>query len=228
MPRAPRQGRLAPQHARVPAQRHSPTHVHVLAHVQQAIHELGRELLSLSLWPSPSLVCSVLLDRRSPIAKSGALSLRAPMYARERTSLHIYAPYSRSRSFAVDFYFRLDFPGPEAPRPPFYDLPHHFASHSIPEDELTSNPIESVLLCSIDVASTLFGYLKPFISSGDSRRRFMGRPKRLSRFGRLWSDVFVESSIDALFESYRSRCYRTTDIDEFRRNSKVRRAHVIF
>lgn len=49
VPRAPRQGRLAPQHARVPAQRHSPTHVHVLAHVQQAIHELGRELLSLSL-----------------------------------------------------------------------------------------------------------------------------------------------------------------------------------
>ena len=122
MPRAPRQGRLAPQHARVPAQRHSPTHLHVLAHVQQAIHELGRELLSLSLWPSPSLVCSVLLDRRSPIAKSGALSLRAPMYARERTSLHIYASCSRSRSFAVDFYFRLDFPGPEVPhsllRPP--------------------------------------------------------------------------------------------------------------
>ena len=56
----------------------------------------------------------------------------------------------------------------------------------------------------------------------------MGRPKRLSRFGRLWSDVFVESSIDALFESYRSRCYRTTDIDEFRRDSKVQKVHVIF
>lgn len=54
VPRAPRQGRLAPQHARVPAQRHSPTHVHVLAHVQQAIHELGRELLSLSLSSLPS------------------------------------------------------------------------------------------------------------------------------------------------------------------------------
>lgn len=73
VPRAPRQGRLAPQHARVPAQRHSPTHVHVLAHVQQAIHELGRELLSLSLSllfalflppPLPSL------DRRSPIPES--------------------------------------------------------------------------------------------------------------------------------------------------------------
>lgn len=228
MPRAPRQGRLAPQHARVPAQRHSPTHVHVLAHVQQAIHELGRELLSLSLWPSPSLVCSVLLDRRSPIAKSGALSLRAPMYARERapacTSMHRVRVRVRSRStFIFDSIFLA-----LRPHAPFYDLPDHFASHSIPEDELTSSPIESVLLYSTDVASTLCGYLKPFISSGDSKRRFMGRPKRSSRFGRLWSDVFVESSIDALFESYRSRCYRTADIDEFRRNSKVRRVHVMF
>lgn len=72
VPRAPRQGRLAPQHARVPAQRHSPTHVHVLAHVQQAIHELGRELLSLSLSPLCPLSSSSLpsLDRRSPIPES--------------------------------------------------------------------------------------------------------------------------------------------------------------
>ena len=64
VPRAPRQGRLAPQHARVPAQRHSPTHVHVLAHVQQAIHELGRELPSLSL--SLSLLAFEFVTRALP------------------------------------------------------------------------------------------------------------------------------------------------------------------
>lgn len=115
VPRAPRQGRLAPQHARVPAQRHSPTHVHVLAHVQQAIHELGRELLSLSLSllfalflppPLPSL------DRRSPISESQSslsLSLRATSVRPLSSSSCIFARVSYEVYFinAPRFFWQL-------------------------------------------------------------------------------------------------------------------------
>lgn len=123
VPRAPRQGRLAPQHARVPAQRHSPTHVHVLAHVQQAIHELGREF-SLSLSPlcplSPSL-------RRPP----SIAVLRSQNPALSRYEPHLCALYPPPCIFArvsYEVYFinapRLDFPGPGQPKllAPFYDL----------------------------------------------------------------------------------------------------------
>lgn len=180
--------------------------------------------LSGRLLPSfaPSSSIAVLRSQNPALSRYELLCTRASAPA--CTSMHRVRVRVRSRS---TFIFGSIFLALRS-HTPFYDLPDHFASHSIPEDELTSNPIESMLLCSTDVASILFGYLKPFISSGDSKRRFMGRPKRLSRFGRLWSDVFVESSIDALFESYRSRCYRTTDIDEFRRDSKVQKVHVIF
>lgn len=92
VPRAPRQGRLAPQHARVPAQRHSPTHVHVLAHVQQAIHELGREFsLSLSLLFALFLPPSVALPR-SPFSD--------PRIRRSLVTSHICAPSILLRVFS--------------------------------------------------------------------------------------------------------------------------------
>lgn len=103
VPRAPRQGRLAPQHARVPAQRHLPTHVHVLAHVQQAIHELGRELLSLSL--SPLCPLSPSLDRRSPIPESqSSLSLSLSRY-----EPHLCALYPPPPPFSHVYRTRLYF-----------------------------------------------------------------------------------------------------------------------
>lgn len=98
VPRAPRQGRLAPQHARVPAQRHSPTHVHVLAHVQQAIHELGRELLSLSLSPlcplSPSSVALPRSPFSDPRIPEFSLSLRATSVRPLSSSSCIFARVS--------------------------------------------------------------------------------------------------------------------------------------
>lgn len=96
VPRAPRQGRLAPQHARVPAQRHSPTHVHVLAHVQQAIHELGRELLSLSpLCPlSPSSVALPRSPFSDPRIPEFSLSLRATSVRPLSSSSCIFARVS--------------------------------------------------------------------------------------------------------------------------------------
>ena len=103
VPRAPRQGRLAPQHARVPAQRHSPTHVHVLAHVQQAIHELGRELPSLSL--SLSLLFALFLPPSIAVLRSqNPLSLSLSRY-----EPHLCALYPPPPPFSHVYRTRLYF-----------------------------------------------------------------------------------------------------------------------
>lgn len=112
VPRAPRQGRLAPQHARVPAQRHSPTHVHVLAHVQQAIHELGRELLSLSLSSLPSFSLLLALPRSpfsDPRIPEFSLSLRATSVRPLSSSSCIFARVSYEVYFinAPRFFWQL-------------------------------------------------------------------------------------------------------------------------
>lgn len=107
----------------------------------QTIHELGRELLSLSLWPSLSLVCSVLLDRRSPVAESGALRVTTSY-----TSVH------RARVRGQFFFSSL-------PLVKFSCRSHRDRflpprGRSIPEYEFTANSIEPAFLYSEDVAAT--------------------------------------------------------------------------
>ena len=155
-----------------PTQRHSPTHVHVLAHVQQAIRELGRELLSLSLRPPRS--------RRSPIPQNPALS---PYELRVRVLVHstyVYAP-------RIGFCFRLDFRVPWLPNSIFFlffflgDLLDHSGRYSIPEDELTSNSGRSRRRLFYSTDATVLVWL-PFTS-------WIARSVQTSRFGRLWPGV---------------------------------------